>query len=365
MTHKHLILLMAVSLSFAISSCQKEDFNKEREEAIEVYTSLADLQDPEKEPATDVGVDVRGGITELYIKSNIEFNASWQDALTSPWASVVSCEPAVDNNEVYLLKLKASRISSTSCYYTRRSGTLTLSNKTLNYGTYIKVHQGFTARLSCNFDNLRYGLADPRSEDGEKLISDWSATLRSSYKFTSSAFGNGTVAYCYGRNGYVKLGDGNGHGADLGSWYVEDIRKDSLLMVSFRAVSHVAIDGTKDANKFTVEVTGGGVIRDLIATGGTKMEFQAPWYDLSDETFPANMWKGGDFLVFIEGTETNPLTSDTVVTITAGNTQTLCPNNRLYVDNFYIRTINPLLGEDLFEQNGGSGYDNILGATEL
>ena len=73
------------------------------------------------------------------------------------------------------------------------------------------------------------------------------------------------------------------------------------------------------------------------------------------------MWDGSNFLVFVVGTEANPLTVNTTITIKSGSldTPTSTPN-RLYVDNFYVRRV--IEGEEpYFEENGGSGLDKILG----
>ena len=80
--------------------------------------------------------------------------------------------------------------------------------------------------------------------------------------------------------------------------------------------------------------------------------------------FPGDMWDGTEFMIFVLGTESNPLTVDTKIRITSGSltTPTTTPN-RIYVDNFYIRRVTEV-DEPYFEQNGGSGVDKIMAATE-
>ena len=181
--------------------------------------------------------------------------------------------------------------------------------------------------------------------------------------FTSTTIEGEEVAHCYGKNGYLKLGDDKGHGADLISPYTNTLRSDSLLMVSFRAVAFTDyMTGARDDNKITVEVLGGGVIRDFAQSEKTTIDLEAGYYDISSEEFPEDMWEGHDFLVFVAGTKANPITANTRVRIICGSlTQNSAVNNRIYLDNFYIRRLQKV-EEDYFAENNGSGKDIILGA---
>ena len=65
-------------------------------------------------------------------------------------------------------------------------------------------------------------------------------------------------------------------------------------------------------------------------------------------------------MVFVLGTEDNPLTVNTTIRIKSGSLEepTTVPN-RLYVDNFYIRRVTE--GEEpYFEENGGSGVGQMV-----
>ena len=55
------------------------------------------------------------------------------------------------------------------------------------------------------------------------------------YFLTENSFDG--VSYVYGRNGHLMLGDSKGHGGCIVTPYVDAMRSDSLLMVSFRAVA--------------------------------------------------------------------------------------------------------------------------------
>lgn len=352
------VALMAAAATFVVS-CE-EHSNSERSESIEVYT------DPiEREPVDAASVGAKGGIAKLYVKSNVDFTASWEDSETSPWISVVDYSAVDPQTGCRVVTLKVKPRSTASCYYTRRSGMLILSPVAggLNYNKYVTVHQGSTARVSCDFALLKYGKTDPRFTDSETPIEDWT-TAQKAYGFSSTVIAGQAKSHCYGKNGYLKMGDDKGHGADLISSYASDLRLDSMLMVSFRAVAFTDYQTAKrDANKITVEVLGGGVIADYAEQGLTSIDLEAPYYDPQSDEFPGNMWDRSDFAVFVVSTKQNPITVNTQVRIVCGSlSSTSNENNRIYLDNFYIRRYT-VDDEPYFEENGGSGPDCILGSV--
>ena len=339
-------------------SCEQHT-NSERSESIEVYVDL-----DERESVDAASVLVVGGLHQFYVKANVAFTASWEDGESSPWATIVG-EPTVDpETGLKVITLDVKRRNKTP-YYTRRTGTLILqaNDEGLNYNKYVKVHQGSTARVSSDFAWSKYGSSDPRLDDGV-AIDNWTDALKQK-GFRSTTIVGEPVAHLYGKNGFVQLGDAAGHGADMYSPFASDLRYDSLLMVSFRAVAHTDyLTGAKDGNKFTVEVTGGGVIADFAEEGVTKIELEAKNFDPNSEQFPNDMWDATEFMVFVVGTEDNPLTVNTTIRIVSGSlSEPTATPNRLYVDNFYIRRVTE--GEEpYFEENGGSGVDNIMAAEE-
>lgn len=351
------VALTAASL-VCISSCEKHS-NSDRSESIEVYT------DPSDSEPFDVGyLGVRGGIMKCYVKSNVDFVASWEDDTTSPWVKILDYT-AVDPASGYrVITMEVQRRHTTLSYYTRRTGMLILSptNAGLNYNKIIPMHQGSVARISNNFDNFKYGKTDPRFTDGETPIENWT-TAQKNYGFTSTVIDGETNAHCYGKNGYLKLGDDKGHGADLISPFTNTLRSDSLLMLSFRAVANTDFfTGEKDDNKIRVEVLNGGVIADFAEEGKTSIDLEAAYYDINSEEFPSDMWVGSDFLVFIASTEHNPITVNTQVRIVCGSLDKgSTTNNRIFLDNFYLRRLTAD-EEDYFTENNGSGKDMILGA---
>ena len=349
---------LTVTAALFTVSCEQPT-NSERSESIEVYVDLEEM-----EPVDQASVHVVGGVHQLYVKSNVEFTASWEDGETSPWATVVDDTTVDPATGLRVITLEVKRRNATP-YYTRRTGTLVLSpvNEGLNYNKYVQIHQGATARVSSDFSWMTYGSSDPRIDDGVSAT-NWSTAFKDR-GWNSTKIEGEEIVHLYGKKGFVLLGDDKGHGADIYSPYTSNLRYDSLLMVSFRAVAHTDYKTlAKDGNKLTVEVVGGGVIADFAEQNVTSIELEAKNFDPSSDGFPGDMWDGTEFMIFVLGTESNPLTVDTKIRIKSGSltTPTTTPN-RIYVDNFYIRRVTEV-DEPYFEQNGGSGVDKIMAATE-
>lgn len=357
MTLKKFFLLLAAFSCIFLLSCRKEDPNRKRPQFIEVYTSMEDLENPQKTPVSSIGIDVRGGENTIFVKSNVEFNVAWQDALFTPWARVTGCETVSSNPFVTKLTFEASRLDTRACYG-RRTGTLLLSCPSVNYAVYIRVSQGLSTRLFCDFSNLVYGYPDPLNEIGERAFDEWSATVRDTYKFTSEPSVSAGKSCLYGKSGFVKLGDGMGHGAEITTWQEDNFEGDSLLMVSFNAVAYTDAEGKKDSGKFSLEVIGGGVIRDNL--NSTSINLTASGYDANGPGYPNSIWNESGFLVFITGTKDNPVTKDTKIRIASGSLTNEGENSRLFLDNLAIRPVNLDMNEDYFSLNGGSGRDRIL-----
>lgn len=360
MSTKQVIPILALAFCGFALSCTKENANVERSEYIEIYKTLEDAQDPEVEPVDELCVSVLGGEFDIVVKTNVDLTASWQDGVSGNWGQVVSYGPS-EVDGCYIAKIKAKRISSTSNYYTRRTGTLLLTNKPINLGKFLKVHQGSIARISCNFSWLLYGLNHPFYVKDDTPIASWTAGQKS-YNYSSTPFADTETAHCYGRNGYIRLGDAEGRGGDIITPYAENMHLDSLVMLSFNAVAFTAQDGTKDQGKITVEILGGGVIAD---TEKTSIEFTAPYYDTTSSDLPTSMWDRAGFLVFVKNVKNNELGLDTQFRIIAGDLNSATAPNRVYVDNIYVRTLNPKVDQDYYTENNGSGPDIILGAPVI
>lgn len=339
-----------------LASCNLVDPNAERSEYIRAYASLEDLNDPEVEPAKGLAIGVREGDYSLFIETNVkpdELSFEWQDEDSSPWAKVASVEKVKDG----VLEVKLTAKARTNWgYYTRRTGMLMIYAAEKNLGKYLRIYQGCIARFSNDCSTFKSGSTNPLVADGETLWSTWTASQKENFPTT-------TPTSVYARNGFIKLGDNLGHGGEITTKFVDALRADSLLMVNFRAVAYQDELGKKDANKFTVEVLGGGSF--LGTNGAKKLDVEIPYYNIDDEKFPASMWNDAEFMYFVEGTENNPITANTRIRLTAGSLTEVTAPNRVFVSRIYIRTINPLVDEDYVEENGGSGVDRILGLTAV
>lgn len=367
--------------AFWLVSCEKHS-NAERVESITVYSDAVSV-----EPLEYALVSVRGGNVKLYVDSNIDFTATWQDGESTPWVKVLDCSETDPQTGKRIVSLEvmgrnsgAGNTSVNPYRYTRRTGMLILSptDPALNYNRILPVHQGVSSRTSSDFSFLKYGESDPRIEGGETSIDEWTAA-QLNYGFSSTQRTDGIATCCFGKNGYIRLGDGEGHGADLLSPFTSSLRSDSLLMVAFKAVAYTDFySRVKDNNKFTVEVLDGGVLSDFVNTSGngegtgegetaparTSIDLEAPYYDFDDEDFPSTMWDGSNFLIFIESTAANPLTANTRIRISCGSLDRQeTVNSRIFIDDFYIYRLEKEEKDYYFSENGGSGKDMVLGAV--
>lgn len=389
----HIMLgaLLLALLPAGLISCRKTGGGTQRGDFIRVYDAPDAQTSLEK-----VTVSVKGGTYTYYIRSNVSFSAEWQSEergwveIGAPkqveeglWSIDLSVKP-IDTRSY----AQAGSTSPTGLY-SRRYGVLKLSCQSQYLGNFLVVEQGLENRIACDFSWL-YGSADPNATYNDVLISDWNtAQLKQGY--TSTLIKDEEQCWVYAKDGYVKLGNDQGAGADLITPHTADFQYDTLLVVSFRAVvqnGDVLPDytgGTEpivpmhrpvpfaggsgnavDANMFTVQVTGGGYIRDFAQTGGTSLDLELPTYDRNSPAFPADMFDGASFLVFIEGSENNPITVNTALRFVAGSMASSGtePCNRVFLDDIFVYRQSPVGDEDLFLANGSrSGKDIICGGN--
>lgn len=346
-------VLALTGASLLLMCCDKGDGDILRKEQISAYLS----KDAE-EPVTQLSVPSAGGDISLYVKSNVDFSAWWQDDKTTPWISIEGIED--DGDGWKTIRLKADTIS-TNCYYTRRTGVLAMTLPEQYFGTFITVEQGIVARLSSDFSWLKYGSASPLNTTVEAHISKWTGT---SSVWTSTDYDGSGQPACYGKYGYLYIGDESGRQADIITPYVNSIQNDSLLMVSFRAIGYCAEDGTPDAAKLRVEVLDGGVIQDYVEDARTYIDLDLENFSVEDpDSISEDMWdiQATAYNIFIISTKEKPLSSDTRIRFLTldGNGRP----NRVALDNIYIRryVINEdVQDEDMFAANGGSGRDRII-----
>ncbi len=342
-----------VSAAAILIGCGKDGSDTLRKEQIEVY-----LSKDADEPVTQLSVPCRGGEVVLYVKSNVDYSAYWQDSKSTPWVSIK--EITSEDNGWSTVRLEVKAIAS-KCYYTRRSGVLALNVPEQYLGTFITINQGLVARLSSDFSWLKYGSSNPFSTAGETHISKWTGT---SLVWTSTDYDESGQTACYGKYGWLYIGNENGTQADIVTPYVNDIQKDSLLMVSFNAVGYSSEDGTPDIAKLRVEVIGGGVIQDYAESGRTYIDLDLSNFSVENpESISTDMWdaKTTSYNVFVISTKEKPLSGETRIRFLTqdGNGHP----NRIALDNIYIRRYEidkKVQDEDVYAANNGSGHDGII-----
>ena len=218
--------------------------------------------------------------------------------------------------------------------YKRRIATISITSPGVDYGRFINIRQGFTTRLSEDFEWLKYGssTASANVTTNEKLIGDWTEAQKE-YNWSSTIGREADKAYCYGKFGFIRLGDDQGHGADLVTPYITDIVRDSVLLVSFDAVAYVADDGAKDNNKLTVNILNGGEFADTHTTTKT---INLNHYDPFDEDILHTMWNKGRHDFYVVSSPELPITANTKIQLIGGDYILTTGNNRVFVDNFYV-----------------------------
>ena len=340
------ISTLIVLLAVAVVSCAKQDANAPRKERFEVYAAA----DCSGEPLAAYCLDVNGNTSELYVKTNVsDFDVFWQDAFLEPWAEVVSCEKVA--SDVYKVQLSYDPISD-AVTYSRRSGTLAFSEPEINYGLFFPVHQGSIERSFSDFSEIKYGSWIPTDSEKETKWEEWTDVLKKK-GFSTEVVAPSEKSALYAKYGMMKLGDAEGRRGALITPVNANHRYDSLLMVTFKAAAYKG-----DLKKFSVEVLGGGVIRDYAATGGNKIVFEAPYINENAVT-QEELWpKEAYFILFVSSTETSPVGVNTCFKFTSGAEGQ--GNSRLFVDDFCVLKLVKDIDLDYYSLNQGSGTDKIL-----
>ena len=343
-------LLIAIGIATVVLSCSKEQTGQTREDKLSFHAQ-ADCSD---EPMKEAAVSVLAGTRTLYLKSSFdkEIDLFWQDAATYPWANIEEFEPT-GTKGVYRITLSYPD-RYPGVWYARRVGTLSAVVPGEDFGVFLPVRQGATDRVVEDFSAWTYGSADPWSDISDTPLDNWTAALKDR-GFSSEPVGSDTLGRCYGRVGYIRLGDKEAHRGSVLTPRNDSFRFDTLLMVSFRAAAFKEKVGSKDDNHFRVEVTGGGFIRDYAETEQTWIDLEAPYIQNKEDFFGSDSW----FLVFIADSDSNQMTATTRIKITSG-TDTSEGCSRLFLDDISITRLVPDVDEDFYAENEGSGKDKIM-----
>ncbi|NDV78737.1 hypothetical protein [Dysgonomonas sp. 511] len=284
----------------------------------------------EKEATSGVYCKIEGGEDTLYVFSNVDYKLFFQTAdKDEEWIKVLSSD--------YLSDIQATRIilevSPRGDDLVKRTGVMSFSSEENFLGQFVSFNQGFNTRLKEDFTWLRYGTASPFDESKETLIENWT-DVQKAYGWKSTTADGNTSAYCYGKSGYVKLGQ-TFSGADLISPYTNGVIKDTILMLSFDAVAYVSEMGVKDNNTLTVNILDGGEFVD----GTTSKTIDIGYYDHTNRDVPGTMWNDARYHMLIVSRESNLFTGDTRVQFVTGNDITTGTLNRMFIDNVSLYII--------------------------
>lgn len=332
-------LLTLLLLPPSFWSC--DDSEEGRKEFIAVsYVDRETGEKMELEFDKALNIPPKAGQASIFVKTNADYSILVQSKVP---ASEQEEEEIIEN---WLDAKKVGRNEATgedewriiweaqTKNYKRRIATFSIISPNVDFGRFINIRQGFTTRLNEDFEWLKYGssTASPNVTTNEKLIGDWTADQKE-YKWASTIAKDATKAYCYGKFGFIRLGDDLGHGADLITPYITDIARDSVLLVSFDAVAYTDDNGTKDNNKLTINILNGGEFADTHTTTKT---IDLDYYDPIDPDVLKTMWNKGRHNFYVVSPPERPITTNTKFQIIGGDYTLTTANNRVFVDNFYV-----------------------------
>lgn len=311
--------LFAIPLFLSVACDDDKDYS--RSEFLIVSESTEQI------PTPNVYCKIEGGEDTLYVFSNVEYKYFFQtDDKDDKWVKILKSD--------YLPELKATRliieIEPRGDNLEKRTGTLSFSSKENFFGQFIPFNQGFSHRLNENFSWLKYGTNSPFDISKETLIKNWT-NAQIEYGWKSTIENGYNNAFCYGKNGYIKLGT-DILGADLITPYISTIVKDTVLLLTFDAVAFTSENGIKDNNKLTVNILDGGVFPD----GSTSKKIDLGYYDHTDKNITSSMWNNAEHKLFIMSDKEKPLTGSTRVQFVTGTDIVSGQNNRLFIDNINL-----------------------------
>ena len=147
----------------------------------------------------------------IYIRSNVAYQVGFEgekeesgELPAEEWLNVDEIKRGVRPGIDELVLLITPHTES----YVERKGCISLHTDVEFLNEFIAVVQGFpkyTKDYEGNFDWLKYGSAEPLETRGETPIDSWTADQKKMGLESTPAQEGGT-AYCYGKNGYVKIG---------------------------------------------------------------------------------------------------------------------------------------------------------------
>ncbi len=324
---QHLLKVLLSSLTICLMiSCSKDESPSGRED----YIIVSDTED-KNNALTKLQLAVEGGKDTLYVFASSDFETFFQTNDQQEWITIESSEFIKNINATRLI----INIQPLETNLKMRSGVLNLSNKSKYLGQFVKVNQGYTSRLSEDFQWLKFGNGSPFIENTDVAIDKWS-TAQKAYKWTSTIPNDQEIAPLYGKNGYVKIGSSLS-GADLITPIISGLEKDSTMLLSFNAISFTTINGEPDFNKLTINILNGGEFE----SGTTTMELQLNYYDHLSSLITSNMWNNSFYTFKINKPKLTPNTTTMQIQFVTGN-NLHTSKNRIFLDNINLYSVSQI-----------------------
>jgi hypothetical protein len=167
-----------------------------------------------------------------------------------------------------------------------------------------------------------------------RLISEWSVQQKD-FGWTSTVIeAKNSTAFCYGKLGYIKLGNDTIGGDLISPFFPNAITKDTLLILSFNAVAFTSELGDEDNNLLTIQVLDGGVF----SNGEMSFTLELGNIDPNAKNLTTAMWDNSLQRFFIKITPDHPFTADMKIRFITGNGITegdilTSARNRIFIDN--------------------------------
>ncbi|MBD1423279.1 hypothetical protein [Sphingobacterium chuzhouense] len=312
--------MMGLSVALTCIACEKSEDNRGTEIGIQVSaTGHFD------EWINELDLPVEGGKDTIYVFSSSDILMAIQPPASEEWVKV--------SEEKYMPDLQATRIilevEPLEDNLDRRVSTLNISNQEPYSRKFLKMTQGYGARYTNDFSWLRYGNGNPQQANGV-LIAQWNPTQQQQ-GWTSTILEGQTQAFVYGKNDYVQIGSET-TGANLLTPIISGVERDSLLVLTFNAVSFVSEEGEPDNTKLTIKLTGGE-----FEEGEVSHVLDIPHFDKESALMTSKMWENTWFKLDIRKPQSNP-TSSTMQVEFINGAGTGTAKNRVFLDNVKLYT---------------------------
>jgi hypothetical protein len=290
-------------------------------------------QTTEKTDIPSVYCGIEGGESVLYVFSNVAFESFFQTSdKDDEWVSIVSSDYLADIGATRLT-LKINPLEGTLL---KRTGTFSFVSKERYLGKFLPFSQGFITRMTDDFKWLAYGSANTGPYDAtEKIIGEWTATQKATGWDATYLLEKDSTAFCYGRMGYVRLGNDTIGGDLISPYFPIAVAKDTMLIVSFNAVAYTSETGVTDNNRLTVEIQNGGVF----SNGETSTTLELGHIDPNAKNLATAMWDNSTHNLLIKRTDANPFTGDMKIRFVTGDNILTSGGNRVFLDNISLYVV--------------------------